>query len=128
MADARRVASPAVFRRLASPDRPSSAVGGRPVPGAPARRARWRLVQLVGVAATGLALAMFALLHVRVARISPVAGTISDYALASYGWVFDTAALLLAGGSVLLLPPQTPPSARTTWSGPATATRSSSAG
>lgn len=105
MTDARPAVPPAVLRRPASPARPRSAVGGRPVPAASARPARWRPVRLVGVAATGLALAMFALLHVLVAQISPVGDTISDYALASYGWVFDTAALVLAGGSVPLLGP-----------------------
>ncbi|MFJ8580086.1 DUF998 domain-containing protein [Micromonospora sp. NPDC093277] len=62
-------------------------------------------LRILGLATTALALLLFALLHVLVNRLSPVADTISDYALAPDGWIFDTAVLVLAAGSVCLLGP-----------------------
>ncbi|OKI63995.1 DUF998 domain-containing protein [Micromonospora sp. CB01531] len=64
-----------------------------------------RLGRLLGLAAATVALVLFALLHVLATRLSPVTDTISDYALSPDGWIFDTAALVLAGGSVCLLGP-----------------------
>ncbi|MFD2762626.1 DUF998 domain-containing protein [Micromonospora eburnea] len=64
-----------------------------------------RLGRVLGLAAAALAMVLFALLHVLVRRLSPVADTISDYALAPDGWIFDTAVLVLAAGSVCLLGP-----------------------
>ncbi|MFE9203464.1 DUF998 domain-containing protein [Micromonospora sp. NPDC007230] len=64
-----------------------------------------RLGRLLGLAAAAVALVLFALLHVLVARLSPVTDTISDYALSPDGWIFDTAVLVLAASSVCLLGP-----------------------
>ncbi|MCW3814079.1 DUF998 domain-containing protein [Micromonospora sp. DR5-3] len=64
-----------------------------------------RLGRLLGLTAAALALVLFALLHVLVSRLSPVTDTISDYALSSGGWIFDTAVLVLAASSVCLLGP-----------------------
>ncbi|ASW55828.1 hypothetical protein CIK06_19110 [Plantactinospora sp. KBS50] len=66
----------------------------------------WRvLTRALGLSAAALALVLFGLLHVLVTRLSPVADTISDYALSPVGWVFDGGVLVLAVGSVALLGP-----------------------
>jgi len=71
----------------------------------PAPRVAGRLGRILGLAAATLALVLFGLLHVLVSRLSPVTDTISDYALAPDGWIFDTAVLVLAASSVCLLGP-----------------------
>ncbi|MFF5173126.1 DUF998 domain-containing protein [Micromonospora sp. NPDC000089] len=58
-----------------------------------------------GLAATGLSLLLFAVLHVAVHGVHPVRDTLSDYALTPGGWLFDLAVLTLAAGSALLLAP-----------------------
>lgn len=68
----------------------------------PARRS---IRQIVGLAATALALALLTVLHLVGGDIDPVSGTLSDYALKSYGWIFDAGTLVLAVGSVSLLGP-----------------------
>lgn len=68
----------------------------------PARRS---VRQLLGLAATGLALVLLTVLHLIGGDIDPVSGTLSDYALKSYGWIFDVATLVLAVGSASLLGP-----------------------
>jgi hypothetical protein len=62
-------------------------------------------IRAVGLAATGLSMLLFAVLHVAVHRVHPVRDTLSDYALTRDGWLFDLAVLVLAAGSALLLAP-----------------------
>lgn len=82
------------------------ATSRRSIPPSGTRRGGgWTPGRLAGLAAAGLALGLLALLHLLVVRISPVSDTISDYALSRDGWIFDAAALVLAGGSVPLLGP-----------------------
>ncbi|GAB3809695.1 DUF998 domain-containing protein [Micromonospora zhanjiangensis] len=61
--------------------------------------------QIVGLVAIGLSLVLLTVLHVVGADIDPVSGTLSDYALRSYGWIFDVGTTVLAVGSVTLLGP-----------------------
>ncbi|MFB9239201.1 DUF998 domain-containing protein [Plantactinospora siamensis] len=89
----------------ARPHRP-----GEPRPARPGRcravlRAWPTLVRALGLAAAGVTLLLFALLHVLVARLSPVSDTISDYALSSARWIFDAGVLALAAASIALLGP-----------------------
>lgn len=68
-------------------------------------RTAGRYGRVMGLAAAGVALVLFALLHVLVARLSPVTDTISDYALSADGWIFNAAVLALVAGSLCLLGP-----------------------
>jgi uncharacterized membrane protein (DUF485 family) len=63
------------------------------------------LGRFVGFAATAVTLVLFALLHVLMARLSPLTHTLSDYALSPDRGIFNAAVLSLAAGSVLLLVP-----------------------
>ena len=63
------------------------------------------LGRLVGLAAATVTLVLFALLHVLMSRLSPLTGTLSDYALSPDRGIFNAGVLILATGSVFLLVP-----------------------
>ncbi|MGC5019668.1 DUF998 domain-containing protein [Micromonospora sp. DT47] len=85
---------PAVVRPIGA----GSAVRDGAGPAATALRA-------AGLAATGLSMLLFAVLHVGAHGVHPVRDTLSDYALTRDRWLFDLAVLVLAAGSALLLAP-----------------------
>jgi hypothetical protein len=88
---------------------------GRPAVASLPRRGRLRrpfrrhglttLGRYVGLAAAMVTLVLFGLLHVLMARLSPLTDTLSDYALSPDRGIFNAGVLTLAAGSVFLLVP-----------------------
>ncbi len=72
----------------------------RPAPARPATA-----LAVTGAAAVGIAVVLFGWLHVAgpSAQLDPATRTLSQYALLSNGWAFDTAVVLLAAGSLAVL-------------------------
>jgi uncharacterized membrane protein (DUF485 family) len=73
--------------------------------GRPRRHHLLTLGRFVGFAAAAITLVLFVLLHVLMARLSPLTATLSDYALSPDRGIFNAGVLTLAAGSVFLLGP-----------------------
>jgi hypothetical protein len=63
-----------------------------------------RLLPRIGVAGAAVAVVAIGALHLlSAATVDPVRRTISEYALGSYGWLFDVGVLALAAGAAAVL-------------------------